>query len=168
MPTLYRGDLDGAGRRVAVIVSRFSKVAIRKTSIGDVLLEGCVRRLEEAGVASTSIEIAYVPGAYELPLAAKEMAGSRRFDAVVALGAVVRGETPHFEYVAGECARGLAAVALDSGVPIAFGVLTCDDETQAVERAGGKHGHKGIEAAEAALEMANVLARIRRGSGETR
>lgn len=146
---------SGAGRRVAIVVSRFN------AAIGEVLLAGAVRGLREAGVPDADITIVTVPGALETPLALQRLAQSGDYDALVALGAVIRGETAHFEYVAGECSRGVAEVALRHALPIGFGVLTCEDLEQARARAGGPAGDKGEEAALAALEMAGILARLR-------
>jgi 6,7-dimethyl-8-ribityllumazine synthase len=121
--------------------------------IVDELLAGCVARLTELGIAFGSIEINRVPGAFELPVAAKLAAKSGRFSAIICLGAVIRGDTPHFDYVAGEAARGIQQVAIDEAIPVIFGVLTTNTEEQARERIGGKHGHAGQRAAEAAVEM---------------
>ncbi len=163
MPTVYRGSSDGSACRVGVVVSRFSKVQMDGKPIGQVLLEGCLQRLGAAGVADEAITVAWVPGAFEIPVVAREMAEQDLCDVAIALGVVVRGETPHFDFVAGEAARGIARVSLDSGMPVIFGVLTCDTDSQALERAGGRHGHKGIEAAETALETWALLARLRAG-----
>ena len=140
--------------RIAIVAARFNAHLV------DELLAGCVRRLESLGVGSGRVEIHRVPGAFELPLAAKALARTKRFAAVVCLGAVVRGDTPHFDYVAGECARGIAAVSLSETLPIIFGVLTTNTEQQALDRIGGSHGHAGERAAEAALEMAAFLEKI--------
>jgi 6,7-dimethyl-8-ribityllumazine synthase len=166
MTLTFTGDHTGKGRHFGIVVSRFSKVHRGGKGIGELLLEGCLARLREAEVPATAITVAWVPGAFELPFAARAMALSAigrsvPLDAIIALGAVIRGETPHFEYVAGEAARGLAAAGVETDVPMIFGVLTCDNDEQALARAGGPAGHKGIESAEAALEMATVLERIR-------
>jgi 6,7-dimethyl-8-ribityllumazine synthase len=145
--------------KVAVVAARFN------AHIVDELLAGCLRRLAELGVDAERVELHRVPGAFELPLAAKVLAQTKRFGAVVCLGAVVRGDTPHFDYVAGECARGIAAVALSESLPVIFGVLTTNTEEQARERTGGKHGHAGMRAAEAALEMV-AMVRATRGQGQ--
>jgi len=139
---------DARGLRFAIVVARFN------SNITGKLLEGAQRALREA--AATLVDVFYVPGAFELPLAAKHLAES--YDAIVALGAVIRGATPHFDYVAGEAARGLQQAALDMGVPVAFGVLTTDTVEQAEERAGGSHGNKGHDAAMTAIEMARFIA----------
>lgn len=147
-------DIDGAGMRIAVVVSRFNE------PITSALLEGARRALATRGVADADVTVAWVPGAFELPLVAKHLAGAGRCDAVVCLGAVVRGDTPHFDYVAGEAARGLQEAALATGVPIVFGVLTTDTHQQALDRVGGCEGHKGEEAANTALEMVELLRRL--------
>jgi 6,7-dimethyl-8-ribityllumazine synthase len=147
-------DIDGAGMRVAIVVSRFNE------HITGELLEGARRALREHHVADTDVTVAWVPGAFELPLVAKHLAGSGSCDSVVCLGAVIRGDTPHFDYVAGEAARGLQEAALATGVPIVFGVLTTDTLQQALDRIGGSEGHKGEEAANTALEMIELLRRL--------
>jgi 6,7-dimethyl-8-ribityllumazine synthase len=136
-----------ADARIAIAAARFN------ASIVDELLAGCLRRLVQLGVDEDRIDVHRVPGAFELPLAAKLLASTGRCRAVICLGAVIRGETPHFDYVAGECARGIQNVALSESLPIIFGVLTTNNEQQARDRIGGKHGHSGERAAEAALEM---------------
>ncbi len=123
-------------------------------------MRGALDALRRHGATEKQIEIVRVPGAFDIPIAARKLALSRRYEALIALGAVVRGQTPHFDYVAGECASGLARIALESGVPIGFGVLTTDTMEQAIDRAGGKAGNKGADAALAALEMANLLRRL--------
>jgi 6,7-dimethyl-8-ribityllumazine synthase len=148
----YAGVLGGKGLRVAVVASRFNEAVSQR------LLDGAVDCLRRQGVADEDISVARVPGAFEIPLAAQRLAQSGEVDAVVCVGAVIRGDTPHFEHVATQAASGVAAAALATGIPITFGVLTTDDREQADERAGGKLGNKGFEAAQAALEMANLLA----------
>lgn len=143
-----RGGADGTGLKVGVVISRFNE------KITDRLLEGALQALDEAGVASDDVTVVSVPGAFEIPATAKRLAG--QVDALVALGAVVRGETEHFTYIAKAAQEGLLAVALESGVPMTFGVLTTEDSRQAMERAGGGKGHKGYEAARDAIEMANA------------
>ncbi len=133
--------------RVAVVAARFN------APIVDELLAGCVRRLAALGLGRERVEVHRVPGAFELPVAAKLLAQSKRFSAIVCLGAVVRGDTPHFDFVAGECARGIQTVAVTEALPVIFGVLTTNTEQQALERIGGSHGHAGVNAAEAAVEM---------------
>jgi 6,7-dimethyl-8-ribityllumazine synthase len=152
---VFAGSPNGARRYVGVVVSRFN---------GDIttrLLEGALAALEEAGVDRARVDVMQVPGAFELPLGAMAMAKTRRYACVVALGCVIRGDTPHFEYIAQEAASGLQLAALETGVPVAFGVLTCDSRMQAEARAGGRHGNKGADAAQSALEMADVFARLR-------
>lgn len=143
------GSLDGRGLRVAVVASRFNEATTR------LLVDGALDGLRRCGVEEA--HVAWVPGAFELPLVAMQLARSGRYHAVVCVGAVVRGETPHFEYVAGQSAAGIARAALESGVPVLFGVVTADDSQQAAERAGGKAGNRGRDAALAAVEMATLL-----------
>ncbi len=151
---LTEGDLIARDLRFALVVSRFNDFVV------DPLVRGAVDALKRHGATEKQIEIVRVPGAFDIPVVARKLAQSRRYEALVALGAVIRGQTPHFDYVAGECASGLARIALESGVPIGFGVLTTDTVEQAVDRAGGKAGNKGADAALAALEMANLLRRL--------
>ncbi|WP_448510982.1 6,7-dimethyl-8-ribityllumazine synthase [Immundisolibacter sp.] len=153
--TLLSGGLTAnAGSRFGIVVGRFNDF------ISERLLAAAIDTLRRHGVAESDITVAWVPGAFELPLAAKRLAESGRIDAVIALGCVIRGATPHFDFVAGECAKGLSSVALSSGLPVAFGVLTVDSIEQAIERAGTKAGNKGADAALSALEMVNLLAAI--------
>jgi 6,7-dimethyl-8-ribityllumazine synthase len=140
---------------VAILVSRYNELITNR------LLEGALGCCAEAGIARGDVDVVWVPGAFELPVAAAAAAGTRRYACLVALGAVIRGDTPHFEYVAGEAARGLNAVAVQHGLPVGFGVLTVDTMQQAVERAGGSAGNKGHEAAAAALQAADVIAQLR-------
>lgn len=149
MPEL-QGSVDGAGLRVCVVVARWNEFVTRK------LLDGAIATLRERGVAEADAVVAWVPGAFEVPTGAKWAAESGRFDAVICLGAVIRGETAHFEYVAGGATEGIREVSQRTGVPVIFGVLTVDSVEQALARAGGKDGHKGSEAALGALEMANL------------
>ena len=151
MPHFYEGKLDAKGLTFGIIVSRFNSF------ISERLLEGAVDALVRHGGDDNNIHVARVPGAFEIPLAAKKMVDSGKYDAVICLGAVIRGSTPHFDYVASEVSKGIASVSLDSGVPISFGVLTTDTIEQAVERAGTKAGNKGFEAAVTAIETANLL-----------
>lgn len=140
---------------VAIVVSRFNSLVVER------LLEGALDTLQRIGQVPTGqITIIRVPGAYELPVTVKKAAASGRFDTVIALGAVIRGGTPHFDYVAGQANSGLAQVAMETGVPVAFGVITTDTDEQAIDRAGVKHGNKGSEAALSALEMVNVLEQL--------
>jgi 6,7-dimethyl-8-ribityllumazine synthase len=148
-------DRVGAGRAFALVISRFHEFVTTR------LRDGARRCLAERGVAEEGVEEIWVPGAFEIPLAAKAAAESGRFDAVICLGAVIRGETPHFDYVAGECARGIQNASALTGVPVTFGVLTTDTVEQALDRAGGKAGNKGFDAALAALEMVPLLERLR-------
>lgn len=151
MPSFLEGNLDAKGLKFGIIVSRFNSFICER------LLEGAVDALLRHGVADTDITVARVPGAFETPLAAAKMAATGRYDALICLGAVIRGSTPHFDYVAAEVSKGIASVSLESGMPIAFGVLTTDTIEQAVERAGTKAGNKGFEAAVTAIETANLL-----------
>jgi 6,7-dimethyl-8-ribityllumazine synthase len=155
-PAFKAADIP-SDARIAIAAARFNQ------EIVDELIKGCVQRLEDHGVKGERVWVERVPGAFELPLAAKLLAQTRRYSAVICLGAVVRGETPHFDYVAGECARGIAEVALSEKLPVIFGVLTTDNEQQAWDRCGGKNGHAGERAAEAALEMITVVKRIAAG-----
>jgi 6,7-dimethyl-8-ribityllumazine synthase len=148
------GGRSAKGLRIAVVAARFNHFVVDK------LLAGAVESLEQAGVSAQDLDIVRVPGAFELPLTARKLAQSRNYDAVITLGAVIRGGTPHFEYVCSECARGVSEAARDSGVPVIFGVLTCDDMEQATDRSGGKHGNKGADSAVAAIEMADLLRKL--------
>jgi 6,7-dimethyl-8-ribityllumazine synthase len=148
------GDLAARDLRFAIVAARFNEFIV------DSLVRGAVDALLRHGAGEKQIEIIRVPGAYDLPFVVKRVAASRRYDAVVALGAVIRGATPHFEHVAGQCAAGLARAADETGVPVAFGVLTTDSIEQAIERAGTKAGNKGADAALCALELANLLRRL--------
>ena len=150
MPKIIEGKLDAKGLRVGLLVSRFNSF------ISDRLVEGAIDGLLRHNAEKEVINIVRVPGAYEIPPAAKKMAESGRYDAIVCLGAVIRGATPHFDYVSAEVSKGVASVSLDSGIPVAFGVLTTDTIEQAIERAGSKAGNKGFDAAMAAVEMANL------------
>lgn len=152
---VYMGSPNGARRSVGIVVGRFNG------NITSRLLDGALEALGEAGVARDRIDVMPVPGAFELPLGAMALAKTRRYACVIALGCVIRGDTPHFEYVAGEAASGLQLAGLETGVPVAFGLLTCDSRRQAEERAGGEKGNKGAEAARTALEMADALSRLR-------
>src|SRR6185503_9180676 len=149
-----QGDLLARDLRFALIASRFND------SIVENLVRGAIDTLLRHGASEKQIELIRVPGAFDLPLIARRAAASRRFDAVVALGAVIRGATPHFDLVAGQCAAGLARASEETGIPVAFGVLTTDTIEQAVERSGNKAGNKGVDAALAALELANLLRRM--------
>jgi len=150
----FTGAPRGQGRRCAVVVSRFNE------SVTQRLLDGALDALVRHGVAFDDVDVFWVPGAWELPPAARRVAATERYDALIALGAVIRGDTPHFDYVAGEASRGLSLASADFDVPIAFGLLTCDTMAQAEARAGGEHGNKGWDAALAALEMADLLDQV--------
>jgi 6,7-dimethyl-8-ribityllumazine synthase len=154
MPRLLQGKLTAEGGRFAVVVSRFNEFITSK------LMSGAVETLVRQGCDPDRITCAQVPGAFELPLVAKKLAETRSYDAVICLGCVLRGETPHFEYIAAEAAKGIAQVALDSGVPVTFGVITADTLEQAIERAGGNVGNKGTEAALSAIELAHLLKQL--------
>jgi len=151
MPKVFEGKLSAAGLRVAVIVSRFNDF------ISSRLVDGAMDALVRHGADENDVALMKVPGAFEIPLVAKKAAQSGKYDAIVCLGAVIRGSTPHFDYVAAEVSKGIAAVALESNIPVTFGVLTTDNLEQAIERAGSKAGNKGYEAAVAAMEMANLF-----------
>ncbi len=151
MPAYIEGNLSSQGLRIALVASRFNSF------VTDRLVEGAIDAIVRTGGDPEELRIYKVPGAFEIPLVAKRLAASERFDAVVCLGAVIRGSTPHFDYVASEVAKGVAQVALETGVPVSFGVLTTDTLEQAIERAGSKAGNKGFEAAMAAIETANLL-----------
>jgi 6,7-dimethyl-8-ribityllumazine synthase len=150
----YEGRLDATGMRLAVIASRFNE------DVSKLLLDGALDALRDRGLDPDDVRVAWVPGAFEIALVAKRLAQSGEVDAVICVGAVIRGGTPHFEYVAGECAAGVTRAALDTGVPIAFGVLTTDDRDQALDRAGGREGNKGAEAALTAVEMVDLLRQL--------
>lgn len=148
------GELTGNQQKLGIVLGRFNSF------IGDALLGGAIDVLERHGVSTADITVVYVPGAFEIPLAVQKMAKSTDYDGVIALGAVIRGSTPHFDFVAGECAKGLNSVQLETGVPVGFGVLTVDSIEQAIERAGTKAGNKGAEAAMTVLEMVNLMRKI--------
>ncbi|HMF05357.1 MAG TPA: 6,7-dimethyl-8-ribityllumazine synthase [Acidimicrobiia bacterium] len=152
--TEYEGNLDASGMRVAIVASRFND------DVTKLLLDGALRELADRGLDPESVPVVWVPGAFEIPLVAKRLAESGERDAVICVGAVIRGDTPHFDYVAGECAAGVSRAALDSGVPVAFGVLTTEDRDQALARAGGVEGNKGAEAAATAVEMVDLLRQL--------
>ena len=152
---MTEGQLDARGLRVAIIVSRFNSF------ITDRLLEGALDGIRRTGGDADAAELIRVPGSWEMPMVAAELARQKRHDAIVCLGAVIRGETPHFDYVAGNAASGLAHIATETGVPIAFGILTTNTVEQAIDRAGAKSGNKGFDAAMTAIEMANLLKQIR-------
>ena len=151
MPNIIEGQLLGEGRKFALIVSRFNDF------ISDRLMGGALDALLRSGVKDEDINIVKVPGAFEIPLIAKKLVKKKKYDAVICLGAVIRGATPHFEYVSAEVSKGIATVSIESGVPVIFGIITTDTIEQAIERAGTKAGNKGWSAAMSALEMANLV-----------
>ena len=154
MSNLFEGALIGKGLRFGLVVSRFNEFITKK------LLDGAQDALLRHGVGGDDIDIAWVPGSFEIPLVAKKLAQSKKYDAVICLGAVVRGATPHFEYIAAEVTKGIASVGLETGLPISYGMITADTLEQAIERAGTKAGNKGFDAAVDAIEMANLLRSI--------
>ncbi|MGD8569408.1 MAG: 6,7-dimethyl-8-ribityllumazine synthase [Gammaproteobacteria bacterium] len=149
--TTFEGELTIQGAQFCLVASRFNGYIVES------LLKGAIDTLKRHGADDNDLQVVYVPGAFEMPLAVQRIASKKQFDAIIALGAVIRGGTPHFEYVAGECAKGLASVSLQQDVPVAFGVLTVDTIEQAIERAGTKAGNKGVDAAMSAIEMVNLL-----------
>lgn len=151
MPNVYEGDISAEGKRFALVVSRFNDF------ISDKLLAGAIDALGRHGARDEDIDIVKVPGSFEIPLMAKKMGEKEKYHAIICLGAVIRGSTPHFEYVSSEVAKGIAVVGLESGIPVIFGVVTTDTLEQAIERAGTKAGNKGWAAAVAAMEMANLV-----------
>lgn len=151
MPRIVEGQLSAEGFRFAIIVSRFNDF------ISSRLVEGAMDALKRHGAGEEQVSVIKVPGAFEIPVVAKKLAGSNRFDALICLGAVIRGGTPHFDYVAAEVSKGIANVSLESKIPVTFGVLTTDNLEQAIERAGSKSGNKGYEASVAAIELVNLF-----------
>ncbi|MGI8859977.1 MAG: 6,7-dimethyl-8-ribityllumazine synthase [Rubrobacteraceae bacterium] len=151
---VIEGNLSAAGRRFGVVAARFNEFVVRS------LVDGALDAIKRHGGDPRTVDVAWVPGAFEIPLAARRMALSGRYDAVICLGAVIRGSTPHFDYVAGSAANGISSVALETNLPVIFGVLTTDTIEQAIERAGTKAGNKGFEAAATAIEMADLMARL--------
>jgi 6,7-dimethyl-8-ribityllumazine synthase len=151
MGNTFEGALQGKGLKIGVVVARFNEFITGK------LLSGAHDALFRHGVAEDDVDVAWVPGSFEIPLVAQKMAMSKKYDAVICLGTVIRGATPHFEYIASEVAKGVAKVGLDAGIPVLFGVITADTLEQAIERAGTKAGNKGFDAAVGAIEMANLL-----------
>ena len=154
MPKTIEGALVSKGKKYGIVIARFNEFISSK------LLGGAMDALSRHGVSDDEITVVWVPGAFEIPVVARKMAGSGKVDAVIALGAVIRGSTPHFDYVANEVSKGVAQVALQTGVPVLFGVLTTDTIEQAVERAGTKSGNKGFDAAVAAIEMVNLMEQL--------
>jgi len=154
MTKIIQGDLSGRGLKIGIVAARFNDFITGR------LLEGTLDGLQRHGVLESDIEVVKVPGSYEIPLAARMLAQSKKYHAVICLGAVIRGATPHFEYVSAEVSKGIAAVSMETGLPVIFGVLTTDTIEQAIERAGTKSGNKGWDAALSAIEMANVMKQI--------
>jgi 6,7-dimethyl-8-ribityllumazine synthase len=153
-PKVIEAELLARDLRFVLVAARFNEFVVEP------LVRGALDALKRHGVLEKQVEIVRVPGAFELPIVVRKLAQSQRYDAIITLGAVIRGQTPHFDYVAGECASGIARIALESGVPVAFGVLTTDTMEQALDRAGGKAGNKGADCALVAIEMANLLRRL--------
>jgi len=154
MAHVYQGEMLGAGKKFGVVVSRFNEFVTAR------LLGGAQDCLARHGVADDDIDVVWVPGSFEIPVTALRMAGSGKYDAVVCLGAVIRGQTPHFDYIAAQVSKGVAQIGVSTGVPTIFGVLTTDTIEQAVERAGSKAGNKGADAAASAIEMANLFGKL--------
>ena len=161
MGNVIQGELLGQGKKFAIVISRFNEFITSR------LLSGAQDCFERHGVAAKDIDIAWVPGSFEIPVTALRIAQTRRYDAVVCLGAVIRGQTPHFDYIAAEVSKGVAQVGLVSGVPTIFGVITSDTIEQAVERAGTKSGKKGADAAASAIEMANLFGKLPKASAKS-
>ncbi len=155
MPKVIEGQLSAKGKKFAIVVSRFNELICKK------LLEGALDCLKRHGADLEEVTIAWVPGSFEIPVTAKKMASSKKYDAVICLGAVIRGATPHFEYIAAEVTKGIAIVSLEQEVPVAYGVITPDNLEQALERAGTKSGNKGWDAALSAIEMADLFTRLK-------
>jgi 6,7-dimethyl-8-ribityllumazine synthase len=155
--TQVRGVAEAGGRRFAIVASRFNELVVTK------LVDGAAACLRRHGAADEDVDLVWVPGAFELPLVARALASTSGYDAVLCLGAVIRGETPHFDHVAGQAAEGIRRAGEDTGVPVVFGVLTTDSLEQAMDRAGGAHGNKGWDAAMAGMEMASVLEQLPKG-----
>ena len=155
MSKVYEGMLQGKGLKFAIVIARFNEFITGK------LLDGAQDAMKRHGVIDTDIDVAWAPGSFEIPLVAKKLAETKKYDAIICLGAVIRGATPHFEYVANEVSKGIAKVGLDSGIPVAYGIITADNLEQAIERAGTKAGNRGFDAAVNAIEMANLLKGIK-------
>lgn len=154
MVNVIKADLVAKGKKFAIAISRFNEFISSK------LLEGCIDTLNRHGVQESSIDVVWVPGAFEIPMIAQKCARSKKYDAVICIGTVIRGATPHFEFVASEAAKGVAKISLDTSVPCIFGIITADNIEQAIERAGTKDGNKGRDAALSAIEMANLYAKV--------
>jgi len=146
--------LDAKGKKFALLVSRFNNFITKR------LMDGAVKELERHGADDKKIDVVWVPGAFEMPCLALKMAKSKKYDALICLAAIIKGETPHFDYIASEAAKGIASVSMSSGVPVAFGVITADNLEQAIDRAGSKSGNKGEDAARVAIEMANLVEKV--------
>jgi 6,7-dimethyl-8-ribityllumazine synthase len=155
MSKIYEGMLQGKGLKFAIVIARFNEFITGK------LLDGAQDAMKRHGVNDIDVDVAWAPGSFEIPLVAKKLAETKKYDAIICLGAVIRGATPHFEYVASEVSKGIAKVGLDSGIPIAYGIITADNLEQAIERAGTKAGNRGFDAATNAIEMANLLKNIK-------
>jgi len=155
MAKVIEGNLIAKGKKFGIIVSRFNEFITKE------LLSGCMDELLRHGAQDTDLSIIWVPGAFEIPVTASRLARQKGFDALVCLGTVIRGSTPHFEYIASECAKGIAKISMDTGLPVTFGVITADTIEQAIERAGTKEGNKGRDAALNAIEMVNVLSQLK-------
>ncbi|MEK5522148.1 6,7-dimethyl-8-ribityllumazine synthase [Heyndrickxia sporothermodurans] len=151
MGTIFEGNLVGSGLKIGIVVGRFNEFITNK------LLSGSIDALKRHGVNEDDVDVAWVPGAFEIPLVAQKLAKTDKYDAVITLGTVIRGSTPHFDYVCNEAAKGVAAISLNTGIPVIFGILTTDSIEQAIERAGTKAGNKGWDAAVSAIEMANLV-----------
>ncbi|MBL5768293.1 6,7-dimethyl-8-ribityllumazine synthase [Heyndrickxia sporothermodurans] len=151
MGTIFEGNLVGSGLKIGIVVGRFNEFITNK------LLSGSIDALKRHGVSEDDVDVAWVPGAFEIPLVAQKLAKTNKYDAVITLGTVIRGSTPHFDYVCNEAAKGVAAISLNTGIPVIFGILTTDSIEQAIERAGTKAGNKGWDAAVSAIEMANLV-----------
>jgi len=152
---IFEGELSATGLRLAIVVSRFNSF------ITDRLLSGALDAIQRSGGETAEVDIVRIPGAWEFPITVRALTSSKKHDAIICLGAVIKGDTPHFDYVAGEAAGGIGAAAVDSGIPVAFGVLTTNTLEQAIDRAGAKSGNKGFDAAMTAIEMANLLKKLR-------
>ncbi|MBL7032799.1 MAG: 6,7-dimethyl-8-ribityllumazine synthase [Candidatus Delongbacteria bacterium] len=150
----FNGQLSATGKKFGIVLSRFNEVISRR------LLEGALDCLQRHEAADENIELVRVPGAFEIPVAAARLAGSGRFDAIICLGAVIRGATPHFNYISAEVTKGIAQVGLNSGLPVTYGIITADTQEQALERAGSKGGNKGWDAASSAIEMADLFSKV--------
>jgi 6,7-dimethyl-8-ribityllumazine synthase len=155
MSKILQGNVNGTGKKFGIVTSRFNEFITRK------LVEGAVDSLVRHGAGEDKIDIAWVPGSFEIPAAAQKMATSKNYDAVICLGCLIRGDTPHFDFIAAEVSKGIAQIGLASGIPVIFGVLTCDNIEQAIERAGTKAGNKGADAAQSAMEMVDLFQKLK-------